>query len=450
MPLVHVTLDEYGQEPLAGDLATLVSAAAVPIEKLTELMKPLVTLSRPLIGQGLCFGAGSVVGTIQVGELRVDVRPRMAAAELATLIRYAYDGDFCQQRSSIGLQRVGLDELICVVLADELSAVRQKGLSRQYVDRKERLEVLRGRLDFLGSFPWNNNGMTGVVCRYHVLTCNNLDNQLVRAGLERAVLMDTTIATRRRLLEHLQVWREIASAKDVARRDFEVARSRYTRLSDHYRLAHHLSEIIVAGNRPRAVYEAGAVTTAGLCLDMAELFELFVTRLLSGQLAKHGLTVKAQMPDRGAFLDGVGAVYRRVRPDLVVFRDRLPVAVIDAKYKDYWKATGSAGVPLKRVSNEDLYQLFFYAQRLQNRYALQKPPLAIIICPLPAEDERCGQSQVVERYCRIQWRAGSEIGGTVRVDLMPLTELLRAMQRGGHVLDVIPGRCDDLFAGLGL
>jgi len=410
-----------------------VSAAGIPAERLAQRLKELVSL-RPVLADGkIAIEAGSGVGTIQVGDLRVDVQPRLAAAEMVTLIRYAYGGDLGWQRSEIGLDRVGLDELLCIVLADELSSLRQKGLSRQYVNQREKLEVMRGRPDFLASFPWNDKGMTNITCRYHELTCDNLDNQLVRAGLERAALMQTRIATRRRLLEHLQVWKAIASTKNNPSVSvFTVARTRYTRLSEHYRLAHHLCELVLAAQTPYSIYTSGSVVTSGLCLDMADLFELFVTRLLRELFADRGFTVAAQAPDRGAFLDAASQVYRRVRPDLVVFERAAPVAVIDAKYKDYWKADNDTGTPAKRISNEDLYQLFFYSERLRNRYGLKKAPPAFIISPLPAADERERAFVVQEQFRDVQWRAGTGVAdSSIQLVLLPLTDLLRSIRRSG-------------------
>src|SRR5262249_1313254 len=158
----------------------------------------------------------------------------------------------------------GLDELICSVFADELTALRRIGLSRQYVNRHEILPILRGRPDFIASFPWNEGGTSTIACRYHELTCDNLDNQLLLAALDRATLLETTTSTRRSLLEHRQAWTGIASSRQVSRQDFITARTRYTRLSDHYRLSHQLAELIVLSRRPSYLFTMGGVPTGGL------------------------------------------------------------------------------------------------------------------------------------------------------------------------------------------
>ena len=53
-------------------------------------------------------------------------------------------------------------------------------------------------------------------------------------------------------------------------------------------------------------------------LDMAVLFERFVSRLVGEWAHGQGLRSELQGPDRGALLDAAGAVYRQVRPDIIV------------------------------------------------------------------------------------------------------------------------------------
>lgn len=190
------------------------------------------------------------------------------------------------------------------MLADELTRVRHVGLSRQYVNRREPLVVLRGRPDFVGSFPWDDSGQTVVTCRYHELTCDVLDNQLVRAALERATLMDVTVRTRRRLLEHRQAWAELASLRPMGREEFAAARTRYTRLSEHYRLAHNLAELIVLGQRPAELFADAPTPTGGLSLNMAWLFERFVARLLDDRLRRGGWRCVPRSPTSEPSLTG--------------------------------------------------------------------------------------------------------------------------------------------------
>ena len=425
----HLQLVERGSEELGR--ATLTSAADVGIDELAGHFKVLVEI-RPSFADGkVALTAGTRIGSLQVGGLRIDVRPRMAAQHLTTMIRYALGGGVnWVGRSAIPPGRIGLDELICLILAEEVEAVRKIGLSRQYVNRQERLRVLRGRPDFVNSFPWNPKGMATIGCRFHELTYDNLDNQLLRATLERATLMHIRPATRKRLLKQRDLWSRITSVHDVAPIEFSLARSSYTRLNEHYRLAHALGEIILARRRPDSIFEEGATATSGLTLSMPHLFERFLERLLRDQLAGTGVEVRAQRSDSCALLDRDDRRYGAVRPDLVLYRDGAPIAVVDAKYKDYWEARAGSLSPERKVSNADLYQMFFYAQRLQLQHGLPDTPAAVIVSPIPSAHERAERSPIDARYRTIKWQAGQELPGVVQLELLPLTDILTALASG--------------------
>ena len=422
-----VQLDEL--ETLTVNLDDVTDATGLHVDEVVLKLAGIVEI-QPVWQPGkVRFHAGQAIGTVEIGSLRVEVRPRLAACEAAAFIRYALGGKVdATLRGTFPMgPSPGLDELLCQVLADEADRIRQIGLSRLYTQQHERFDALRGRPDFLASFPWDKKRQQSVVCSYHLLTCDNLDNRLLRASLEQSSLLEVTPRTRGRLLAHRRTWSHAAAVTRPTRVDFNEARQRYTRLTEHYRLAHNVGEIIWARRRPAKLFEIGTITTSGLILSMPTLFEKFVERLVREELASHDTTVESQHSDQGAILDGCGKVYRRVRPDLVVYRRDKPIIVVDAKYKQYWPADTSSLRPKRRISNADLYQLFFYAQRLQLKYDLAKPPAAFIVSPLPAQDERNGQSEIDGRYKRVVWRAGHECAGDVRLLNLPLTDILRSM-----------------------
>jgi hypothetical protein len=109
-------------------------------------------------------------------------------------------------------------------------------------------------------------------------------------------------------------------------------------------------------------------------------------------------------------------------------RHGLPIAVLDAKYKDYWLARHDES-PVHRISNEDIYQLFFYSQRLQARFGVCSPPPAFVLAPLPAKEERRG-AIIDSRFTLVRWKAGAESDCSLTLILLPLTDILRYLAAG--------------------
>ena len=421
-----LSLTEWGRGALS---PADVAASGLSAEALAARLDGLVEL-RAVWAGGADVRAAGTVGALAVGGLRVTVQPRLAAGELATMIRYAWSRDVAGGQASARMDRDGLDELLGRLLADEAAALAQRGVARRYERRQERLGTLRGRPVFTASFPLDAAHATTLVCAHHLLTADNPLNRIVRAALDRSATLDVSARTRRDLAAQRALWQHVAAASSPSPADVAAAQQRSDRLTAHYALALRLADLVLRGARPSGLFETGHAA-AGFRLNMAELFEAFVHRALDEWAAPHGLTVHAQSRDRSAFLDGEGRVYRQIIPDLVVSRAGTPVAVLDAKYKPYWRTRDAQGTPERKVSTADLYQLFFYAQRLQHQHGLAAPPAALVVAPAPADG-----ASVAERFRRVAWHAGVDHASAAHLAFVPLARWLTSWtpsQRASHV-----------------
>lgn len=437
----RIIIQEWAHEDIPrGDIAFI---ADEDLLRLAEEIKPLVTASR-LFDGAIRFKAGGNVGVIEAKGIRIEVRPRLAVREFLALIRYALGGKVPPNhfRSMTELSwGSGFEDALCMLFCDEVDEIRRIGLSRKYKEITKPLEVLRGRPMWNQNFPWRGAEQGEIICRYNRITYDSLDNQLLLAGLEKAVIWTKDVKVRHRAIRHLRLLHHLTTRKRPDLSDFDKVTSGYNRLNEHYEAPHALSRMFLFGLRPSSFFDSGADHIFGLSLNMANLFENFVERLLKAILEQHGFVLRSQLPDRGALLDGDEKVYSSVRPDLLVWRGDHIRAVIDAKYKDYWQLDAVTSRPVRKVINEDLYQLFFYQQRLQRKYGLSNPPPAFIVCPLPEDDEREDIQILSKRFRRIIWQAGNERSGDVKLVFIPMTKFLRSVMDGnseekaiGHVI----------------
>ncbi|WP_170229786.1 5-methylcytosine restriction system specificity protein McrC [Polyangium fumosum] len=297
-------------------------------------------------------------------------------------------------------------EALALGLVIEGERLLSGDLDRAWRRQEERLALLRGRPVFerIGAAP----AALGVPCRYVEGTRDTLPNRLVAVGLESAarVLLRRTSGLRRaRALA--QAFLDLApGARAPSRQDYAVARERLTTRSEPYRDALWLSEWLVLGGGPLSSVGAGG--TAGWCLDMAGLFEAAVTQALQEEVSKLGLRAVAQKQDRCAITTAGGAEYRRVIPDIEVLRGAEVIAVVDAKYKAYFRAN-EQGSPLLRITNDDIYQLAFYGSRVPY------PVLLAIVSP------RGGEGPSLDDRWRTLYLAGQSLR-LVGVDLAALAK----------------------------
>jgi 5-methylcytosine-specific restriction endonuclease McrBC regulatory subunit McrC len=437
--LVRKTIDltEYGEITLpASELSFLSEQVFQPV---CETLNPLVTVTLGWGGDHLSFKAGSNVGVIQTHGLRVQVRPALSVREMVVLIRYALSGKVPLQhlRSFADVDwGTGFEDVLCMLLCEEAREILRMGLSRRYEERREPLNFLRGRPLWEKNFPWRGGKTPEVTCRYHRLTYDNTDNRLLLAGLRSAVHLANSEEVKRKVFHYLKIIGDLASETVPEPTQFDQAAQRYNRLTEHYRAAHGLCRMLIYSLRPESLYDSGKHLVFGVVLDMAGLFEKFIEQLMADTLKPAGFSIDSQAPDRKALLDAEGYPYISVRPDLIVSQNRIVRGVIDAKYKRYWAAAADGSSPARKIANEDIYQLFFYQQRLQRKFNLPVPPVAVIASPLPEEDERNGPT-VAARFRRIIWQAGPEKAGDVRLLLIPMTKFLRFLIQREKPADIM-------------
>jgi 5-methylcytosine-specific restriction enzyme subunit McrC len=434
---IKLELEEYEKKVISYKQLPL--SENKDLQWFSEQFSPLITIT-PDINNQCVLQAGSRVGVIESGDLRVQVCPRLSADEFCTLLRYVLSGHVPPEhyRSSSNITwGIGFEDALCMILCDEITEILRIGLSRRYEECQESLRLLRGRPVWERNFPWFGAKSREIICRYQQLTYDNLDNRILLAGLKCAAMLSQHKDVKAPILQHLKTFRELASETVVEPYHFVNAQNSYNRLNEHYYIVHNLCKMLAFGLRHESIFDAGQEIVSGIVLDMADMFEQFVEKIMEDLLVVRGFSIHSQTTDNKALIDDDGKTYSSIRPDLEMWKDGKICGVMDAKYKQYWRANSVDYRPVQKISNEDLYQLFFYQQRMQRKHSLLFPLPAFIISPLPEEDERKDSPCISKRFRRIQWRAGSEKDGDVQLILLPMTRCLRLLQEGRSICDAI-------------
>lgn len=181
------------------------------------------------------------------------------------------------------------------------------------------------------------------------------------------------------------------------------------RLTVAYEPAVSLIELLVASHGLCLRDSSSSLHLPGFLFDMNRFFQALLSRFLHEYLC--GYTVLDEEPLRG-MIRYVSEFNPRhlhtpvLRPDLMLLKDRTPVAVLDAKYRDLWG---------ENLPTEMLYQVVTYA-------AVHATRMAVILYPTTSEDA-CESRLTVRNAV-----TGDSVATVcVRPVLLPeLEELLRA------------------------
>jgi 5-methylcytosine-specific restriction enzyme subunit McrC len=323
-----------------GDPAQAVELSAAEANALNALGIAAVT---PRIGDGLFdVAAGTKIGALTVGDRQVVVRPKITdISRMIFMLGYARNPAIWRD-DPIGVES---DDDLLPAIAEAFvriaSRAVERGLLQGYRTVSEALPVLRGRM-LAGEQMSRRFGFpVPIAVEYDDFTVDIAENQLLAMATLRLLKVPRISASARLGLQRL---RHTLIEVTVPPRGAQKPRWQPSRLNAHYQGALQLAEIVISAESFENLL--GDLPVTGLLFDMCVIFEDFVTVAMSESLnrARWQCERQAQL-----HLDDQRKV--RMRPDLLCRIGRLPVAVVDAKYK----AEKPAGFP-----NADLYQMLAY------------------------------------------------------------------------------------------
>lgn len=288
---------------------------------------------------------GSEVGTIQVDDLSVLIRPKLDIKRVLFLVAYALDGArFQDLEFEYGKERDLFESIIPGFIAQVRRAFRP-GLLQGYRMEESALPTVRGRIRFDDQIRDRFGVMPPVEVRYDEFTDDIELNRLIKAAIGRIGRVVVRSDDSRRALRSFDgIFVRVASI-EYGRN--AIPDPTFNRLNEHYKAAIRLAQLILRSTSFDV--RQGEVSSLAFLIDMNRVFEDFVVFALRDEL---GLDER-QFPQNGRGkrlkLDELGRI--PLKPDISWWADRRCLFVGDVKYK----RTRNEGVP-----NADLYQLLAY------------------------------------------------------------------------------------------
>jgi len=306
---------------------------------------------------GLEIGSGSHVGRVDIGPLRVVVRPKLSALPLARLLRYAYGmrdlGLLDETR--IPTSRDGLQDLLVAMLADEVEELLRRGLARRHLPLVETLESPRGQIQVQEIVRRGGVREARLPCRHFERRADWHLNRVLRAGLQIAKELASDRGLRRRVGKLSDGFGDVVRTAGLDTTAIDEAERGLTRLTAASAPALTIVRLLHDAHGSAVDGAIGPDRTPGFLFDMNAFFQRLLSRFLRDYLADRHVVDEQAI--RGVFAYGAGANPRgrkppRPRPDFALFRGQAILGFLDAKYRDVW----ASGFPA-----EWLYQLSIYA-----------------------------------------------------------------------------------------
>ena len=285
--------------------------------------------------------ANGHVGVIVAGGLQVVIQPKIDINRLVFLMGYARHPNFWRDDPALLDPDADLPEALADAFVRLATRALDQGVLKGYVSVDESLPVLRGRIREADQLRRRWGRPIPLEVRYDDHTVDIAENQLLLAAAERLLRNPRVRAQHRAGLQRLRL--QLADVSLPPRGGVGPVWTP-SRLNARYAPALKIAELILAGHSFEQ--RVGDLLMTGYLIDMAKVFEDFVTVALREALQPYGGRSALQYR---TFLDIEEAV--PIRPDFVWLDRGHPRIVADAKYK----AEKPAGFP-----QADLYQVLAY------------------------------------------------------------------------------------------
>ncbi|MFM2064933.1 MAG: hypothetical protein RLZZ507_4604 [Cyanobacteriota bacterium] len=301
-----------------------------------------VDFPTPKTGNKWKLTAKGWVGYIPLNhEFALKINPKVPIKNLFRMLEYAYNlksFNFLQGLMNCDSVEDFYNQL-AYILAEKIIERCRKGLYRSYLPKTKKLTSVRGRLNVqeIVKKPWD----VKLQCTFQEHTADIIDNQILFWTLfhigHSGYCSEKVSQIVRKAYHAMQgmVSLQPCTSKDCIERN-------YHRLNNDYYTLHQLCRFFLDNSIPS--HEHGKNTSLPFLVNMAKLYEMFVAEWLRANLPPH-LTLKTQeriVIDKNIYF----------QTDLIIYdkTDFTPKYILDTKYKNP-----------EHISNDDLYQVAFYA-----------------------------------------------------------------------------------------
>jgi len=349
--MTTVDLKEWETRELVG-----VEFADAKARQTTEILSAKGVIDIEEMKYGIRITTNSYVGKITIGDLHINIYPKLQGMPLYRLLRYAYGLSDLKLYDSAehSLNRFSFFDLLIYQMYAEADDIYRRGIGKSYIGASGDLSTPRGRIDMVRLA--RSSVQTAVLpCKYFLRSENMVLNQTVLAGLRLGIKLVSDNSLKMKLNSLAGAYSETVDEIRLNRVTLQKARSTLNRLMARYRALLEIINILYESQGIQMEADTRVVILNGYFFDMNAFFETLIGRLLSDYCTRY--TVKDQHSLSGMFIYTPGYNPKRKhsptpRPDFALFRNGSVARLMDAKYRDLWNDS---------LPREMLYQLAVYA-----------------------------------------------------------------------------------------
>ena len=278
---------------------------------------------------------------------------------LLKMLRTLRDSPFKQAgRADIRDTKMPLLEVYISQFLSLVNDLVKRGVRSDYVQVQKNTKFLKGRLLVSQQIRKNSIHADRFFVEHSEYQVNRPSNRLIKTALLKVSELARNSRNQRLARELNFVFEEVPKSTDFV---LDFKKVKLDRGMHYYEETLGWSKLLLSGLGPTA--SAGGFNTLSLLYPMERIFEDYVAHCLRGQLERgfgEGSRIKTQVGGKALIEDHGGKTIFRLRPDLMITKDKLATWVLDTKWKllDQGNRSNKYG-----ISQSDMYQLYAYGHK---------------------------------------------------------------------------------------
>ena len=255
-----------------------------------------------------------------------------------------------------------IHNLLAAILAKGIGRQLKQGLYREYLNRKEDIAIVRGKIDMPGTIQNRLSRKRVLTCEYDELSENNLLNQILKTTVMILLRHGSVDSEYKNDLKKEMLFFSNVDTIDPAAIRWTAIR--FQRNNSTYRMLVTLCQLILEGML--LTTESGEYQLASFIdqQHMNRLYEKFILEYFAKECPQVTATA-SQIP--WALDDGIGTMLPVMQSDIMLTRGN-DVLIIDAKYYTH---TTQTHFDVHTLHSGNLYQIFTYVKNKDTEYGDQ-------------------------------------------------------------------------------
>lgn len=246
-----------------------------------------------------------------------------------------------------------IHNLFASILTKGIGRQLKQGLYREYINRKEDVAVVRGKIDIPGTMQNCLTRKRVLTCEHDELSENNLLNQIIKTTV--MILLRHTWVNQEYKCDLKKEMLFFSNVDTINPSTIRWSAIQFQRNNNTYRMLISLCQLILEGMLQTT--DSGEYKLASFIDEqrMNRLYEKFILEYYVKECPQVTATA-SQIP--WALDDGVGTLLPMMQSDIMLTKGN-QVLIIDAKY---YTRTTQAQYNVHTLHSNNLYQIFTYVK----------------------------------------------------------------------------------------